>query len=125
VRKVVAIFFLILAVSTTDTAIQVFKLPILLTHFRDHVSDGRSHSISDFIKEHYSGSHQNDADSKQDEQLPFKTLNSNAFFCVYLPSAPITTVQSSIALNNKKILYAGHFTLQDHMARIYQPPKAA
>lgn len=123
VRRLFAIFFLILLISSTETGIQLMKLPLLISHFNAHISEGRINSFTDFLAEHYSLEHQNDSDSRQDNQLPFKSASPDAFTSLYVPFAqPVITVQQPrIAVKN--IQCNCHFTLQDYMAGIFHPPK--
>src|SRR5574338_1448446 len=71
-KKVAAIFFLSLFTLSTTEAGQLLKLPLLVSHYLKHKTEGRSTNFIGFIKEHYNGNQENDSDSKEDRQLPFK-----------------------------------------------------
>lgn len=81
-RKIAAIFFLVLFTSSTTQAGQLLKLPLLVTHFLEHLRDGRSHSLVDFLKEHYIDHHTTDNDSNEDAKLPFKSALQSTFSTV-------------------------------------------
>src|SRR5687768_16825998 len=83
-RKVAAIFFLVLFTASTTEAGQLLKAPLLITHFLEHLRDGRSHSLVDFLKEHYGNYHAQDEDSNEDAKLPFKSALQSNFSNVYV-----------------------------------------
>lgn len=83
-RKIIAILFLSLLSITATEADELLKLPLLAKHYHQH-SQADSHvSLLDFLVEHYSGNHGNDADSKEDAQLPFKTVNEAVYSSIFL-----------------------------------------
>ena len=88
-RKLAAIFFLVLFTSSTTQAGQLLKLPLLVTHFLEHLRDGRSHSLIDFLKEHYIYHHSADNDSKEDAKLPFKSALESNFSTVCVLPFPV------------------------------------
>ena len=83
-RKLIAIFFLSLFTVTTTEAAQLFKLPLLISHYQKHKAAGRTKTFWGFIQEHYTGGHEKDSDSQEDQQLPFKTATSIEFQVNYL-----------------------------------------
>lgn len=124
-RKLLAIFFLLLLTLTTEPGIQIMKLPLLLNHFATHLTERRSNSFTGFLKQHYSSFHHSDSDSRQDEQLPFKTVSAEAFTSLYVSSFPAVELIHSSAVKFKPVLSPYQFSLQDHMKGIFHPPKNA
>jgi hypothetical protein len=125
VRRIIAISLLLLTIATTETGMQLMKLPVLVSHFSDHLSDRRSNNLADFLSEHYSlGQHQ-DSDKQQDQQLPFKSISVESFYSLYMPVAPVVLVPYTPGVAQQRIALLPSFSLQDHFAGIFHPPKYA
>jgi hypothetical protein len=122
-RRLIAVIFLLLTIVTTETGVQLLKLPMLITHFTTHLSEGRSSSLAGFLEEHYSGGRHNDKDSQQDQQLPFKTVNVESFSSLYVPAISPVLAQNSFSSSQPQLSSAYCFTLQDHFAGIFHPPR--
>jgi hypothetical protein len=63
---------------------QLFKLPILVEHFKEHQALNRDITVLYFLKEHYICHTEIDNDYQRDMQLPFKTtdfVNAIAIAC--------------------------------------------
>ena len=121
-RKLSAILFLLLLVSTTEPGIQLFKLPLLFSHFQMHIAEGRGKSFTGFLKEHYAGSRHTDHDSQQDNQLPFKATSQEAFAGLYITSS-LSEVSPDYSIHTSYLLPIYQFSLQDYMEGIFHPPK--
>jgi hypothetical protein len=70
---------------------ELFKLPILITHFRHHQQEDKSLTLVDFLKIHYLESHPMDNDDTEDSRLPFKfpvNVNAQDLFVVELKETP-------------------------------------
>lgn len=59
---------------------ELFKLPVLLSHFSEHKAIDEHISLFDFISMHYLGNDMNDKDEARDMQLPFKKMNVHFSF---------------------------------------------
>ncbi len=121
-RKFLAIFFLTLFTVNSTEAGQLLKLPFLITHFNEHLRDGRSHSLYDFLAEHYSGNHENDKDSDEDKQLPFKSISTVSFGNIFL-----NTPNVDIEISNPGVIISLHTYqadpgLSNYHAEIFHPP---
>ena len=75
-KKISAIFFLLLFISTTELK-ELFRVPVLVDHFLKHKDSDRSMSVIDFLKIHYVGEKQDDNDDQEDGQLPFKGISES------------------------------------------------
>lgn len=121
-RKFLAIFFLTLFTVNSTEAGQLLKLPFLITHFNEHIREGRSHSLYDFLSEHYAGNHENDNDSDEDSQLPFKTMNVISFGNVFLKTS-IEDIEISIPVVIISLhTYQADPGLSNFHAEIFHPP---
>jgi hypothetical protein len=125
VQKPIAILFLFITVMTTETGIQLLKIPMLVNHFTAHMSEGRSNNFTDFIKEHYSGNQHDDSDRQQDEQLPFKTVITESFYSLYVPVPSSILTQISFGHSKSQLSTLYSFNLQDHFKTIFHPPQSS
>src|SRR5687767_12225223 len=120
-RKIAAIFFLVLFTASTTEAGQLLKVPLLITHFLEHLRDGRSHSLVDFLKEHYGNDHAQDEDSTEDEKLPFKSALQSNFSNVYvLPLSLMSPVVTDVADLVYNVYHQPRLT--NYHADIFHPP---
>lgn len=119
-KSAVSIFFLILVVSVQTPVGQLFKLPVLIEHFIKHQKQ-EGLSLIEFLGVHYKTVH-NDADSKEDEQLPFKSI---AYYNIGTAIVPkiINTNFFVLLCADKKIFFPDITIPQQHLARIFHPPR--
>lgn len=120
-RTAATIFLLVLVVSTQTPVGQLFKLPLLIEHFIKHQKK-EGLSLIDFLAEHYTSNH-SDADRPEDEQLPFKNISFNAVGYAIIPTS-IKTNTVVTSSEDKKINIPETYTPQQHLVRIFHPPKA-
>lgn len=71
-RRYLLIISSVLFLNCTSELHQLFRIPLLFQHFRDHQTEDPSITFSGFLKLHYSGQHPADNDDNEDNQLPFK-----------------------------------------------------
>lgn len=71
-RRYLLIISSVLFLNCTSELHQLFRIPLLFQHFRDHQAEDPSITFSGFLKLHYSGQHPADNDDNEDNQLPFK-----------------------------------------------------
>ncbi len=77
--------FIIISLLCTFVVIQtplheVFKLPVLVSHFQEHKKQDESISLLKFLYMHYAHQHDIDDDNDKDMQLPFKDCSAPVFF---------------------------------------------
>jgi hypothetical protein len=70
---------------------EVFKLPVLFTHFTEHCQQDPELGLMDFISMHYWGDDHNDQDEDRDNQLPFKKTADHSSFqiAIFPPVKPV------------------------------------
>ena len=120
-KSAVTIFLLVLLVSIQTPVGQLFKLPLLIEHYKKHQKQ-EGVSLFDFLKDHYTSDH-SDADLPEDEQLPFKNITFNSMG--YAIIAPV--IQTSIIAPlpaEQKIIFPDTYTAQQHLVSIFHPPRA-
>jgi hypothetical protein len=119
-RTTVAILLLVLLTLTQTPLGQLLKLSLLIERFYKHKKqDGVS--LLEFLKDHYAKEH-NDADQKEDEQLPFKTVLVQNIGFALVPGF----VQTGFSLSfdgPKKVILQGSRILQQHLCSIFHPPR--
>jgi hypothetical protein len=119
--KALTICLLFIFSVTQTELVQLLKLPFLFEHYSKHLQQNHTLSFIDFLKDHYSKSHQ-DQDQKEDSKLPF--LSS-------IPQPFIIAIVPSIALPQKpfKSVFNKHYLLNDqhHLPQvfysIFHPPQ--
>ena len=125
-KKIIAISFLFIFLSTNTELHQLFQLPVLIHHFLEHQNREPDESFADFLSEHYSD-HQNhsDTDHHDHDNLPFKTTNCAT---AHISLAFINHFQFSITRQtvfHDKIspIYNETFYSSAVVSNIWQPPK--
>ena len=105
---------------------QIFKLPMLMTHFFQHHRQNPGISFSEFIAMHYGGTDGTNADDDMDNQLPCHNLHQNTFSVVY---SSFETEIPSIEFPVREICIYGDRLLtgnpSKHVSLILQPPRKA
>lgn len=72
-RSALLIMLSSLYLSCATELHELFRIPLLLEHFREHRQEDPSLTLFEFLVIHYSGNHPADNDDGDDEQLPFKS----------------------------------------------------
>ena len=119
-KNAAVIFLLALMVSIQTPVGQLFKLPLLVEHYIKHQKQDAV-SLIGFLEDHYASNH-DDADQPEDEQLPFK---NKAFFSMgYAIVKPFIQADLSAPLSTeRKIIFPGTYTKQQHLGSIFHPPR--
>lgn len=124
-RKTTAIFLLFVYLLGSTDANQLFRLPLLVKHFKKHQQEDVHTTLFSFLKMHYVDEQPFDNDYQQDMQLPFK---SPEMLCMAFPTvvpAPVTVIAPVVEISraNYYILNDGTppYRLPDN---VFQPPKA-
>lgn len=126
-KKLAAIFIVVVYLFGATEASQLLKLPVLVQHYYEHKAGNESVTLMQFLHMHYMGHDDDDSDNLRDMQLPFKTLDD---FCMFASnSLPPQRIQI-----NEVISYEvqQEFTLLNDaapfsfaVADIFQPPRIA
>lgn len=77
-RKTLLIISAILFMNSSTELHQLFRIPLLLEHFHQHLKQDPSLSVLAFLKIHYTvaNAHPVDNDEREDNQLPFKSADN-------------------------------------------------
>jgi hypothetical protein len=123
-RKIIAILFLSLLISSSTEWLQLLKIPVLVQHFIEHKREDDKISFIAFLKMHYRATPIKDKDYDRDMQLPFKTDN-----CVFLALTffhqkhGIEIVNHEQIISTKHSLYKDDFNTSQVLKTIWQPPR--
>ncbi len=124
-KRVLAIWLLVVyAFGATDLH-QVFKLPLLIIHYHKHQQGDPALTISGFLNIHYLQPQKADKDYREDMQLPFKAPKDYCMSAATVMSDP--AVFLSVPLYEKYLNI--FFPLKEMMSSlmvihsIFQPPQ--
>ena len=76
-KKIIAILFIFLFVSSATEFRELYRLPFLVNHYIKHKNANNGLSFFDFLKKHYIRESRNDNDDQEDSKLPFKSSFEN------------------------------------------------
>lgn len=120
-KRSVAVFFLVIHITCNTEAGQLFQLPVLLQHFREHKKQEPNIRFLEFLVLHYATGHGKTHDHAK---LPFHDYSHSSIAVLY---APMTKTISSCCLHVRPD--GGYSTfhkekLTSHFPeRILQPPR--
>lgn len=124
-NKIIAIFLITVFLCANTTIGQLWKVPNLIEHYKEHKGEVLNQSVSfiDFIKDHYSKNAENN--KKEHQNLPFKTFDttSHVLFTFSNVSFQLDSIKV-IILEKKKFFYTTSFKSY-LFTSIWLPPKIA
>jgi hypothetical protein len=122
VKKSVAMVLLCLHLMSGTELHELWRLPILVSHYFEHNSNGLSTSFGQFIALHYL---ETEAHDERDMELPFKQHDSclTSVVMAILPTFQIAQ-PASIAVSHSYQFLELNLPLNFYRADIWQPPRA-
>jgi hypothetical protein len=129
VKLLVTKILIFLYITTSTQFSQLYKLPIFVSHFIEHVQKDKLGSISEemvFFIEHHYGGHEQDEDWQTDQKLPFIKIEISHVDHSYLPIITFEVPQLNKEVHQEHTLkfYEEQFS-SDYLDSIWQPPKQA
>ncbi|MBK8521114.1 MAG: hypothetical protein WAT20_08370 [Ferruginibacter sp.] len=126
IRKIAAFILLSVYLFTATAITELFKLPVLISHYYGHREENKSMNLSSFLIQHYYYEDGTDKDVEEDNKLPFKSPE-NAGSVTFISLSP-PNVQYCITDTNegiKKIfgMYTPPFLPSQYLNTIWQPPR--
>lgn len=125
-RNFFAILISVLYLVTNTELAEVFKVPQLIQHFRQHQAQNPAIGFGDFMVMHYAGDDGTTTDDDdEDLQLPFHSINklciSNLYF--FTGSFDFSLMPVKAELTKIYPLWIQNKTLPSHVILIFQPPR--
>lgn len=123
-RRLNAILFLLIFLSSSTELHQLLRLPVLFSHYHEHKRDNEKISFMDFIVFHYFSGDTGDTDFTHRE-LPFKVDHSEALH-ISLAILPSCAAEPFVPLFNPestKGIYKRQLFLSSVLPSVWQPPK--
>lgn len=124
--KCISILLLSIYLFTVVQVNELFKVPIMLEHYKEHQQHDPSISMWKFICIHYMYGDVYDDDYSKDMKLPFKSHSTNCpcsfVFCSL--NQTYTFISKFILIDYKKqnFKYAFSF-ISSYLSSIWQPPQ--
>jgi len=126
VRKVTAILFLFVVMLSMMHIAEFFKINNFIKHYTEHKLTEQQMTLWEFITLHYMNGDVEDADYKQDMQLPFKELANHGNINITLdqPRQAIN-IKPNIEITFRKFLHRNlSIPANFYTTNIWQPPRA-
>lgn len=127
-KKIVTILFLSSYLFATTELSQLFKLPVLISHFMEHKQEDKDLSFWQFLCIHYAHGNPKDADYDKDMKLPFKAHDNcvTSIICITTPPSLQFSVKHSYSVEIKQQFHTQNFQFSSYyLSSIWQPPKTA
>jgi hypothetical protein len=124
--KISAFIFSVVYLFSSVTVSELFKLPVLISHYCQHCEDDRSATLGKFLMQHYFYETGTDKDAIEDNKLPFKSIESiNTVSLVSLtpPVLAVIPVYYNMPIAISFGLYKNPYLLSRYVKNIWQPPR--
>jgi hypothetical protein len=124
--KISAFIFSAVYLFSSVTVSELFKLPVLISHYSQYREDDRSATLGKFLMQHYFYETGTDQDANEDNQLPFKSIESiNTVSLVSLtpPVLAVMPVYNNMPISISFGLYKNPYLLCRYVKNIWQPPR--
>ena len=125
-KRLLALLFLSLYLSSTNEFHELMKSPLLAEHFTEHKNEKPSLTFWKFLCIHYTHNDVQDEDHDKDMKLPFKSIE-NFFSTSYIILSPEQklSLEKSFFLVETKITpnYYKEVIITHSLNSIWQPPK--
>lgn len=105
---------------------ELFKLPLLISHYYDHREENKDMTLPAFLVQHYFYEDGTDKDVEEDNKLPFKSLENAAsvsFISLSPPDLPECTANRKEKIKKIFGLYTNPFLPFQYLNSIWQPPR--
>jgi hypothetical protein len=118
------LYFLVICFLSGSIVVEAFKIPLLISHYFDHVSRNPNVGVMNFLSMHYWGKDIKDSDKDQDMKLPFKKsvhYNHQILFCNtqvnHLPN-------NDCVISNQASLFYRSKIIDLSVSQLYRPPQS-
>jgi hypothetical protein len=125
-RKISAFIFSAVYLFSSVTISELFKLPVLISHYCQYRDADRSATLGKFLIQHYFYETGTDKDAIEDNKLPFKSIESiNTVSLVSLtpPVLAVIPVYNNMPISISFGIYKNPYLLSRYVKNIWQPPR--
>ena len=124
-KKGIIIFLLSIMAINSLSLNELFKIPVLISHFFEHQQRGTDISFIEYLSMHYWGEDINDNDQDRDMQLPFKKVDfSQGSLTLFVQhSAEFHAV--SFPAERTYAIHASTHLISNHLGSLFKPPRFA
>jgi len=127
-RRSVILTFIFIYLAATTSLGELFRLPVLISHYAEHKADNSSITFYKFLYQHYHADDGNDLDNDRDSQLPFKSQEAGSSASSFSFGIPhqgngILFAPFPILSLLNKTNYKEPYIPSACQSRIWQPPK--
>lgn len=122
-RNIAVAFLLSIYLFSSTQLVELFKLPSLYEHYREHRSENPTINFLEFIQLHYTSNH-NPSDTKHAD-LPFKSIKASySINSIAIPNSSYILANSSLLVFCFLLIgyYYSRYSFS-HLAAIWQPPR--
>lgn len=123
-KKILLIIITVSFIASVTELHQLLKLPMALSHFKQHQKEDKNISLAGFLRLHYLPGHPDDKDESEDQQLPFK--NQEAVYHIDVLTGhqlPFTNFELATLVIPKNTYHTEGKLIQQSRG-IFRPPKA-
>lgn len=125
VKNLKTVLLLLMYLVSVTEFTQVLKLPVLLSHYIEHVQKEKTHSFLDFLNDHYFDDDGETADDDTDRRLPFKKPGSTELDPDILPLLSTISIEPCSFIANTFPIDSGLLLSSRDIPSIWLPPKLA
>ncbi len=122
-KRLGAVLLLCIYTAGATELEQLFRLPLLVQHYRIHKAANPEITIAQFLTIHYVGIQPFDDDYNEDMQLPFKQSDEHCLsFYWQMPASPVFIPLIREPFRCKHILLNDNIPPSLYRAVIFKPP---
>jgi hypothetical protein len=123
-KKLIAISLVLIYVTSFTEVHQLFKVPVLWEHFKEHQQRDHAITFLQYLSHHYEINDHYDDDHDRDMELPFKDFDHCSFAqIVVLPAHKFELRVEDFLYEKTYACYYNKFITAFHLTEIWQPPR--
>ncbi len=125
-NKITALLLLAIYLLSATATKELLRIPLLAEHYYDHKQENNNTGLIAFLAMHYYSEDGTDKDAKEDNQLPFKSVEYAATFYFISLTPPSFTEHLAKPETETDIYFAilsDLFLPSQYLASIWQPPR--
>lgn len=121
--KRVLVYFLVTCFLSGSALTEVFKVPLLVSHYIDHVSRNPKINFVDFLAMHYWGNDILDHDGNQDMKLPFKKIFQGHHQLLFCDDQNFELIGNRVCISDDLYFFYLKKEISTTLVKPYRPPQ--